>query len=115
MQLIIKRNQKERKGMLGGHKGMTFLLSCQVELTPEEQALITKYKVEDYPLTYTESRDGTQVPNIRLGNLVRGVNYELEDVGTLLSNEEVIKGVCGAFKSLLVVMASFGGEEVIEF
>lgn len=94
---------------------MTFLLSCQVELTPEEQALINKYKIEDYPLTYKEYRDGTKVPDIKIGSLVRGVNYELEDVGTLLSNEEVIKGVCDAFKTLLVVMASFGGEEVIEF
>lgn len=114
MKLIIKRNQKERKGMLGGHKGMTFLLSCRVELVPEDQALINKYKVEDHPLTYKVYRDGTKVPDIKIGSLVRGVNYELEDVATLLSNEEIIKGACKDFKTLLLVMASFGGEEIIE-
>jgi len=33
----------------------------------------------------------------------------------LLNNEEVVKGACKDFKTLLEVMASFGGEEVIEF
>ncbi len=55
MKLIIKRDQKEQKGIFGGYKGMTFLLSSRVELTPDEQALIAKYKAEDHTLTYTTS------------------------------------------------------------
>ena len=114
MKLIIKRDQKEQKGVFGGHKGMNFLLSCRVDLTPEEQELISRYKVEEYTLTYKTVGD-TQVPGLKIGDLVRGTSYEVKDVTTLLNNEEVIKGACKDFKTLLLVMASFGGEEVIEF
>jgi hypothetical protein len=44
MKLIIKRNQKAQTGFLGGHKGMTFLPTIRVELTPEEQALVRRYR-----------------------------------------------------------------------
>jgi len=114
MKLVIRRDQKEQKGVFGGHKGMTFLLSCRVELTSEEQELIARYRAEDHPLTYRTVRD-VQVPGHTIGDLVRGVSYELKDVTTLLSNEDIIKDACKDFKTLLVVMASFGGEEVIEF
>jgi len=111
MKLTIKREQKEQKGMFGGHKGMTFLLSCRVELTPEERELIAKYKAEEQPLTYNRAGE----PGLRISSLVRGVRYEVKDVTTLLNNEDVIKDACKEFKTLLMVMASFGGEETIEF
>lgn len=114
MKLIIQRNQRERKGLLGGHRGMSFILSCRVELTKDEQALIDKYQVGYYTLTYKE-REGQQIPSLTIQDLLRGVNYEIDDVGTLLNNEEVIKEACQDFKNLLVVMESFGGEEVYEF
>lgn len=44
-----------------------------------------------------------------------GKTYEVSDVTTLLNNEEVIKEACNEFKTLLAVMASFGGKEVIQF
>lgn len=114
MKLIIKRNQKEQKGMFGGHKGMLFTLSCRVGLTEDEKELIEKYKAEEQPLTF-KTVGNSQVPGLMIGNLVKGVNYELKDVTTLLNNEDVIKEACQEFKNLLLVMASFGGEEVIEF
>jgi hypothetical protein len=72
------------------------------------------YKVHDHVLTWRETESG-KVPGLTVGNLVQGKTYELEDVTTLLNNEAVIKGACDDFKNLLIVMASFGGEEVIEF
>jgi len=115
MNLIIKRDQKAQKGVFGGHKGMSFLLTCRVELSEEEQDLLAKYKAEEYPLTYRTTEEGSQIPWHTISDVVKGVNYEVKDVATLLSNEETMKEACKAFKTLLTVMASFGGEEVLEF
>lgn len=41
--------------------------------------------------------------------------YEVRDVTELLNYEETVKGACGNFKTLLMVMNSFGGEETFEF
>ena len=113
MKLIIKRAQAEQKGFFGGHKGMKFLLTCRVALDNEEEALIERYKVQDYPLTWMEVR-GERVPGLLIGELVRGTNYEVNDVTTLLNNEDVIRDACKDFKALLEIMRSFGGEEVVE-
>jgi len=113
MKLRIRRDQAAKKGLLGGHKGMRFSLSCRVEISPEEDELIRKYKVHEYPLTWRETDRGN-VPGLTVQDLTTGYNVELDDVGTLLSNEEVIKEACNDFKNLLTVMSTFGGEEVIE-
>ena len=44
-----------------------------------------------------------------------GVTQEVKDITILLNNENVIKRGCERFKTLLGVMATFGGEEVIQF
>lgn len=113
MKLKIRRDQAAKTGIFGGHKGMKFSLSCQVEISPEEQALIEKYKVHDHALTWQETSSG-RFPGVTVRSLVDGYNVELDDVATLLNNEEVIKEACKDFKNLLMVMATFGGEEVIE-
>lgn len=115
MKLIIKRDQKVDTGIFGGHKGMTFLLSCRVELTPEEETLVKKYKAEYHPLTFITDRDGNKIPKDTISSLMRGVTEEVKDITILLNNEESIKDACKNFKTLLEVMATFGGEEVIEF
>lgn len=51
MKLLISRNRKAEKSFFGGHKGMTFILSYRVELTPQESELIAKYKAENGVLT----------------------------------------------------------------
>lgn len=115
MKLIIKRDQKAQTGLLGGHKGMTFLLSCRVELTPEEKDLVTKYKAEYHPLTFTTDREGNKIPKDTISRLMQGVTEEMKDITILLNNEEVIRDACKNFKTLLDVMATFGGEEVVEY
>lgn len=94
---------------------MTFSLYCKVQLTAEEQSLIDKYIVDDYVLTWREGDSGQQYPGNTVKKLVDGVFYEgISDVSILLNNEDVIKNACNSFKNLLLVMASFGGEEIIE-
>ena len=115
MKLYIKRDQKVQTGIFGGHKGMTFLLSCRVELTPDEQALVTKYKAEMHVLTYADDPKAGRIPKDTASSLMRGTTEEVKDITVLLNNEEIIKGACRNFKTLLDVMASFGGEEVVEF
>ena len=113
MKLTIRRDQSAKKGLFGGHKGMNFSLFCRVEISQEEQELINKYKVQEHVLTWREYQD-SQVPGLTVQDLVQGKTTEIGDVATLLNNEEVIKSACQDFKTLLMVMASFGGEEVIE-
>ncbi len=113
MKLTVRRSQSEKKGFFGGHKGMSFNLHCQVEISSAEKELINKYQANDYVLTWRQ-RDGGQVPGLKIRDLVQGTSTEVDDITTLLNNEQVIKSACKDFKSLLFVMATFGGEEVIE-
>lgn len=113
--LVIKRDQKAQTVSPGNTKVcLFFLLSYRVELTPEEQALVAKYRAEDYPLTYTMKQD-IKIPKDTISTLTQGVVEELEDIKILLNNEEVVKDTCKNFKTLLKVMASSGSEEVFEF
>ncbi len=113
MKLIIRRSQAEEKSFFGGHKGMKFLLSCRTELTPQEQDLIKQYKAEEEMLTSFVLEDEPRLLGIK--ELVSGTNYQCKDVTTLLEVEDRIKTACKNFKTLLEVMSSFGGEEVVEF
>ena len=115
MKLIIKRDQKAQTGLLGGHKGMTFLLTTRVELTPHEQELVNRYKAEDYQLTEATMVGSKVVPGVTVRSLMHGVNKEAKEIGTIVKTEEEIKGNCKALKQLLALMATFGGEEVVEF
>ena len=114
MKLIIKRDQKAKTGLLGGHKGMTFVLKARMELTADELELVKRYKMEYHPLTF-RTRDGMQTPSETVTSLTQGVEDEVQDITVLLNNEDVYKNACKDFKVLLDVMATFGGEEVIEF
>lgn len=114
MKLIINRDQKVQTGVFGGHKGMSFILSCRIELSPEEKALVERYKVDQHPLTFV-TRNGQQVPSITVNTLLGGITEEVKNIEILLSNEGTIKGACREFKALLTVMATFGGQEVVEF
>jgi len=94
---------------------MKFLLSYRVELTPEEQALVTKYKVENHTLKFITDQKGNKIPKDTISSLMRENTEALYDVTILLRNEDVVKNACKDFKTLLEVMTTFGGEEVIEF
>lgn len=114
MQLVIRRGQAAVSGMFGGHKGVEFTLSYRLVLTPEEQELVTHYKLESYPLTYKTIND-LQVPSETVSSLITGGSQTLSDVLTLVNNENVILNACDDLPPLFDLVRSFGGEEVIDF
>ena len=62
-----------------------------------------------------KDKDGTQLPHYTIASLMRGVTQEVKDITILLHNEDEIRNACQSFKELLTVMATFGGEQVVEF
>ena len=116
MKLTIKRNQADVKGLFGGHKGVNFELYSKVEISKEERELIQHYKVESHHLAEYEisTKKGTEIDYITVGNLINGNTIVLSSVSRLLNLEDKIKEGCQDLKNLLLVMASFGGEEVFE-
>ncbi len=115
MKLIINRSQAEKKGMLGGHKGVEFTLSYRLDLTPDEQVLVEKYKLHFYPLTWKTTPTGERQPDDVISTMVQGRSETLTDVTTLLKNEEIVKNACDMLPPLFDVVRSFGGDEVIEY
>ena len=114
MKLYIKRDQEEKKGLFGGSKGFSFLLSCRIDLTPEENELVERYKQWDMPVHSYETVNGG-VMTWTLNSLKTGKTVSCEGVATLLEDEERIKNACQNVRVILDVMASFGGEELVEF
>jgi hypothetical protein len=114
VRLVIQRNQAARKGMLGGHKGVEFTLSYRLELTPDEQELVARYKLEDYAVTWG-TYQGQRVPDDTIANMVAGRSQTLTDVTTLVRNEAVIKDACDELPTLFEVVRTFGGQEVVEY
>jgi len=111
MKLIIRRDQP--KGFFGGTK---FLVEARVELTPEEKALIEKYKLDDEPLFEKESKVGILTMSPTVKKLVKGISFKIPNLNLILDYEEGIKSACKNLKSYLEVAKTFdGGEEVIEF
>lgn len=115
MRLLINRNQQQVKGFLGGNKGMLFELKCRVELTSPENDLVARYKVRDMDVAGAIVPDGKDPSLLTVGKLLEGITYPCRDVTQLLAVEEQIKNGCKNFKMLLMVMNTFGGEEVVEF
>ena len=107
MKLIIRRDQKARTGLLGGHKGMSFQLTCRVELTAEEQELITKYKAEFHPLTFVTERDGSRRVKDTVASLTRGVTEEMDDISILLNSDTIYSLTAQFLNSLLSISQTF--------
>ena len=114
MKLAIQRSQQDIKGMLGGHKGVSFTLSYRLVLSPEEQELVQRYKLEDYPVTWNTIQ-GTRMPDDTIANMVAGRTQTLSDVTNLVKNENVVKDACDNLPILFEVVRTFGGEEVIDY
>ncbi|MEO0089303.1 MAG: hypothetical protein ABIK56_02085 [candidate division WOR-3 bacterium] len=94
---------------------MRFILTCRVELNQEETALVEKYKTWDYVVHSFETIDGSKAIWTIEDLVKRGRSVACDGVVTLLQYEEDIKNACKNLKTLLLVMASFGGTEVFEY
>ena len=128
MQLIVRRNQD--RGLLGG---ISFTLDVRVVLNEDEQALVKKYKVQKMTLFKKEGgllgdlvkkavKDENSImglflersQSMTIETLQKGVTTKAKDVSVLLEQEERAREVCKNLKIFLNVMASFGGEEIID-
>ena len=110
MELVIKRTQADVKGVFGGHKGVAFNLHYRLVLTPDEAALVQRYRLD----THILSKNGTGLVET-VADAMRGVNQTVQSVDILLNNEAIAKKACDSFYKLILVAQSFGGQEVIKF
>jgi hypothetical protein len=113
MQLVIRRDQADRRGMFGGHKGVDFSLAFQLLLSPVEAELVRRYKFEEMSLG-TWMYQGAEVPITSVGEAIRGTSMQWPSVVELLNREREVKRACRTLKILLDVASTFGGEEVVD-
>lgn len=113
VQLVVKRDQDDRVGVFGGHKGVDFSLSFKLVLTQEEAELVRRYKFGDMPLG-TWVYQGSEVPIATVYSAVAGRTMRWPSVVEMLSRERELKKACVVLKKLLVVASSFGGEDRLE-
>ena len=95
---------------------MMFSLFAKADIKPEERALIEKYKVGEWILARREAMIGKEKTELTLSvdRLINGHTTTIGSLADLQKWEEDIKTGCVSVKNALVVMATFGGEEVIE-
>lgn len=113
MQLVIKRDQDDRVGVFGGHKGVDFSLSFRLILTPDESTLVRRYKFGDMPLG-TWVYQGAEVPIATVHGAVAGRTMRWPNVVEMRKRERELKVACVEFAKLLEVASKFGGEERFE-
>lgn len=117
MKLEIWRDQKDVKGLLGGHKGVNFTLVARVQVSDEENELIERYKV-GHDILATYRLPGTPTPNfeftISVRELLSGHTVDMGNISSMIRLEEEIKEACSNLKDWLAVMKTFGGYEAIE-
>lgn len=114
MRLIIQRDQAIDTDRKGRTKSVAFTLRVRLELTENESAIVGRYKLGDYPVTY-RTVQGTQIPDDTIDMLVSGTSQTVSSVKTLISNENVLKAACDSLPPLFEVVATFGGSEVIDY
>jgi len=125
MKLLLRREQKS--GMLGK---VVFTLAVRAELTGEEKANVSKYKLGSTMLYEREkmtdpgsglmgaaSRLAFKALNLTVSvdDLATGKRIDCKDIVEMLAVEEQIKQACETFKAVLSAAASFGGEEVLAY
>lgn len=134
MQLKLQRSQKS-SGMIS--KSVVFALDARVELTPEEQDNLKKYKLGNQVIYNSEKskkhmeagvaalgmatggllKGAARMAmarlslNITIDGLVRGQHIECKDLDELLGSEEAIMEACRSLKTYLEIAATFDGRE----
>src|SRR3990172_13233939 len=106
MRLFIKEEQRPGRGVV-------FALACKLELTPEEQNLVSKYEMGEYPIGHVQVSSGSaQVTQLR--EILRGYSTEMRNFGIMMETEASIIESCKRLKAALEARAAFGGEAVID-
>lgn len=109
MKLYIKRDQES--GMLGG---VTFLINARVQLDSGEMDMIKKFKAHKWTVVTTKHPLFGDL-NYKIEDLINGVGLKSKDLGSLIESENLLKQACRTLNHNVKVMASFGGEELVNF
>jgi len=124
MKLLLRRDQ--RSGLLGK---MIFTLEVRADLSDEEKAAITKYKLGDTVLYEKStiidpgsgllglaSRLAFKAMNISVSvkDLAYGKKLECKDIVEMLAVEDQLKEAGKTFNAVLNAALHFGGEEVVD-
>lgn len=120
MKLVLQKDQK--KGFTGK---VTFSLSAKAELTSEESSNLSNYKMGKTMLYSNMNERGSGLMGmvsraamgieITVDDLVQGKTVECKDIIQMIALEDQMKEACKNFKMVLDTMATFGGEEIVEF
>jgi hypothetical protein len=120
MKVVFSRGQRAEKGLLGGNKGVTFTVSCRLQLSQAENALVEKYWPADTMMGSQDDsialgvRIGTTKPGVRLADLTQGCSAEGKSVGTMQEVESLIVTVCRSFSNYITAAAEYQGEQAVE-
>ena len=130
MKLILNKSQR-KTGMTGK---IAFALQARVQLSPEEQASLKRYKFSKEVLYSKDNITPSSYANastwggigrnlaaaalnlvITVDDMVRGKTVECKSIVEMLDVEQTIKSSCEALKSLLQAASNFEGETVVEY
>jgi hypothetical protein len=115
MKLVIKWSRRdETTGFVGKYLSSDFTVQYHVILTDEEEALVRKYKLEDYPITVADLH-GSAVPLHTVGSLRREQGVILADPAKVRQYIAGIKRSCDELPGILDMYRSDGQEEVVEY
>lgn len=113
-------------------KSAVFTLEARVDISDEDLGHVKKYKMGQEVIYSRErvapdrSGEGSlkgiarnlaayaTALTIRIDDLVSGTKIECKDILEMMAVEEQIISACQTFKNILLSMAHFDGEEVIE-
>ena len=114
MKLTIRRNQRDVKGLLGGHKGVRFEISATAQLTSEERKLCEQYlpgSISLFTWEYT-ARKGTppMVRSVTVDSLVKGQSFECDSLDDIINLQKGLITGANNLNSYIEVASSFGGQ-----
>jgi hypothetical protein len=119
MQLKIKRNQRETKGLLFG-SNVEIELAYSVNVSTEERTLLEKYGMKNLVLFSRKLLHVEKEVNYTASDLINGNTFkspikgDINSFANILEIEESITDAAKKLKMVLTVLESFGGESVIE-
>ena len=99
--------------MLGIGKVPLYVLKCRVELTAEEKGAVESAGAENQWVMKV-AVGKSQVPDLKMGELIRGVSFEATDLNQILNDQTALLIMCRRFKRMLMFLQGVGSDESYE-
>lgn len=121
MKLLLQRQQEIKTNRRGQSEGGLFTLTCHLDLDEHERQLVDTYAEGNYPVAFLSTDDVRDFHSsrpedhvIRLPQLASGWSISTKFVGDALRAEQVIREGCESFKTTLITLEGYGGQEEID-